>query len=176
MKSLSDIKPGNEFIAVGKIVGVHGLGGNLKVISHSGLTASYDSGRRLLVKAAENSEGEYYRIDWSKSHKKGILLKFNGLNRQKAEELIGCELLIKKDALPELEEDTYFWFDLVGLDVYTLDKSYLGTVQSIIPTGSNDVYVVKDDEKETLIPAIASVIKNIDLDKRLMHVDLPEGL
>ena len=173
---MSDNKPANEFIAIGKIVGVHGLGGNLKVISHSGLTASYDSGQRLFVKAAEKTEGEYYIVDWSKSHKKGILLKFKNLDRNIAEKLIGCELFVGRNDLPELDEDTYFWFDLIGLSVFTIDETYLGTIQSIIPTGSNDVYIVKNDDRETLIPAIHSVIKHIDLETGKMYVDLPEGL
>ena len=68
----------------------------------------------------------------------------------------------------------------MGLSVYSLAEDYLGELSSIVQTGSNDVYVVKrmdgTTEIEVLVPALASVVKAIDLDKRVMRVDLPEGL
>ena len=77
-------------------------------------------------------------------------------------------------------DDDQRWVDLMGLSVYSLEEDYLGELRSIVQTGSNDVYVVKrvdgTTEIEVLVPALASVVKEIDLDKRLMRVDLPEGL
>ena len=61
-------------------------------------------------------------------------------------------------------------------DVFTIGEKYIGRLESIIPTGSNDVYVVKDDATEILIPALASVVLDIDLDRKRMLVQLPEGL
>jgi len=82
--------------------------------------------------------------------------------------------------LPELEEDTHYWFDIIGLSVFLKDNTFIGNVTSVIPTGSNDVYVVKDPDKnktqEILIPAIESVVLEIDLKNGRMSVDLPEGL
>jgi len=78
--------------------------------------------------------------------------------------------------LPELGEDTHLWFDLIGMAVYTTEDKYLGRIESIIETGSNDVYVVQDHEKEVLIPALESVVVDIDLEHKRMRVDLPEGL
>ena len=78
--------------------------------------------------------------------------------------------------MPDLEEGDYYWFDLIGLDVFGIDQKYLGRLESIIQTGSNDVYVVKKDDTEILIPALESVVQKIDLKNRRMQVDLPEGL
>ena len=98
--------------------------------------------------------------------------------REEAKALIGSELFIKKEKLSELEDGTYYWFDIIGLDVYNIEDKYLGCVEAIIPTGSNDVYVVKDKagNSEILIPALESVVKKIDCNLKIMQVDLPEGL
>jgi len=99
---------------------------------------------------------------------------------EQAELLAGAELLIEKEDLPELEHGTWYWTDIIGLDVFAVDDTYIGRVTSIIQTGSNDVYVVKNpdgnNDKEILIPAIESVVAAIDLAKGRMTVDLPEGL
>jgi len=75
-----------------------------------------------------------------------------------------------------LDEGIYYWFDLIGIKVYTTEEKYLGRIESIVETGSNDVYVVKHGEKEVLIPALESVVLDIDLEHKRMRVDLPEGL
>ena len=77
--------------------------------------------------------------------------------------------------MPPLEDGSYYWCDLIGSAVYD-DEQYIGTLESIIPTGSNDVYVVTDGEKETLVPALASVVREVDVNRKRMRVTLPEGL
>ena len=78
--------------------------------------------------------------------------------------------------LPELASDTYYWADLIGLSVYTTQGDYLGRLTSILPTGSNDVYIVRTEDRETLVPALASVVCSVDLANQTMRVKLPEGL
>lgn len=170
----------NGFISVGKIVGVHGLNGTSKVYSYAESLAVFQPNGSILLRNATGQEKKY-EIKWAKPHTRVILLALKGVtNCSQAEKLIGCELYIDKAKLPELEEGTYYWFDIIGLSVFTVDKNYLGRVESIIPTGSNDVYVVKntdkDEKNEVLIPALESVILEIDLKRQVMRVDLPEGL
>ena len=83
---------------------------------------------------------------------------------------------MEKSRLPALEEGTYYWSDLIGLDVHATDGRFLGKIASIFRTGSNDVYVTRDEDRETLIPALVSVVKSVDLETGRMTVDLPEGL
>lgn len=173
---MSKKKPDEDFVSIGKIKGLHGLEGNVTVFSDSGLTSSYESGSSLIVRHTHEDQGCSYIVQWAKPHKKGILLKFKGMDRQTAEACVGADLLIHKSDLPELEADSYYWFELVGLKVYTAENDYLGVLSSIIPTGSNDVYVVQKDTKEILLPAISSVIQTIDLETARMIVTLPEGL
>ena len=170
----------SHLLSIGKIVGVHGLNGVIKVFSYAESTASYTSGMPLYLKDSHGN-GFALKVDWAKPHSKTILLSLEGIrNRGQAEALIGSELFIEKTALEALEEGTYYWIDLMGLSVYSLTGDYIGEVTSIFRTGSNDVYVAKrmdgTKEIEVLIPALESVIREIDLDQRVMRVDLPEGL
>jgi len=117
------------------------------------------------------------RSTGQKPHKQIILLSLKGITTiSQAEPLIGSELFISKANLPKLEDETYYWFDIRGLSVFTINDEYIGRVESIIPTGSNDVFVVKGGDKEILIPGIESVVLSIDINKKIMTVDLPDGL
>ena len=170
----------SHLLSIGKIIGVHGLNGVLKVFSYAESTARYTSGMPLHLKDSHGN-GFVLKVIWAKPHSKTILLSLEGIrNRDQARELVGSELFMEKASLEVLEEGTYYWTDLMGLSVYSLAGDYLGQVNSIVRTGSNDVYVVKRmdgaTETEVLIPALASVVREIDLDQRIMRVDLPEGL
>ena len=169
-----------EYLPIGKIVGVHGIHGNLKILSYAESLAVFKPESRLVLKTADGRE-KIYTINWVKPHSKTTLLSLSGIkDRSSAEALIGAELLIEKAVLPELEEGTFYWFDLIGLSVFTVEEQYIGQIESVLPTGSNDVYVVKDPKRgpkyEKLIPALESVIRSVDLKKKIMLVDLPEGL
>ncbi len=165
-------------LSMGKIVGVHGIRGNLKVYSYAESISFYDSGNAIFIRTADGNEKTYV-IKHGAPHKKIILLSLEEINDlNSAEDLIGAELFVEKSALPDLTNDEYYWVDIIGCDVFLIDDTYLGQVESIFPTGSNDVYVVKDPAKgkEILIPALKSVIGEIDLENKKMWVDLPEGL
>lgn len=124
-----------------------------------------------------DSREKTYTIDWVQPHSKNALVCFKGITDcNAAEGLVGSQLFIAKAELPELEAGIYYWFDLIGLEVFTTEEKYLGRIESIIETGSNDVYVVKTDGAEILVPALESVVLSIDLKGKRMQVDLPEGL
>ena len=168
------------FLTIAKIISVHGVKGNIRISSYAESLSVFKPGSHLILKTADAREREY-TIRWVKPHSKTTLLSLKEIeNRNSAEALIGAALLIEKATLPELEEGTYYWFDIIGLSVYTVKEEYIGKVDSIMPTGSNDVYVVKDPLKgqkyERLIPALESVVRSIDLKMKTMRVDLPEGL
>ena len=107
-----------------------------------------------------------------------ILIKFEGIeNPEDADLLRGSYLLInRKDAKP-LEEGTYYIVDLLGLEVYTDEGVLLGKVDDIFNTGSNDIYVVKDElGKQVLLPGIDDVIKQVDLENKKIIVHIILGL
>lgn len=170
----------NGFFAVGKIVGVHGIKGTVKVYSYTESFALFKTGALVFVKSSGEPE-KSFEIDWARPHKRVVLLSFKEIgNRNDAESLIGSKLFIKRKKLPELDKGSYYWFDITGLSVYDVDGRFIGIVESIIATGSNDVYVVKDSGRggnnETLIPALESVVLEINLEQKIMRIKLPEGL
>jgi len=168
----------NGFISIGKIAGTHGIKGTVKVYSYAESFSVFKTGITILVKNPNDETVKDYSVKWSAPHSRFVLLLLEGIDsRVLADNLKGSELFIKKADLPQLDDDTYYWIDIIGLSVYASDDKYIGRVESIIQTGANDIYVVKDKEnKEVLIPAIESVVLNIDIVEKKMKVNLPEGL
>jgi 16S rRNA processing protein RimM len=110
-------------------------------------------------------------------HGKKVLLTLKGFDTiNKVTHLVGRELHVRREQLPDLPEGEYYWCDLLGLRVLTDRDEELGILEDIIVTGSNDVYVVTDAGRELLVPAIASVVTAVDLTARRIDVSLPEGL
>lgn len=164
-------------LPVGEIVGVHGVKGNIKIYSYaeSGSTV-FSPGRQVLVRGAGGAERSRV-IESVQPHGRVLLVTFGGIeSREAAEALIGSTVLVDGTQLPDLDEGEYYWFELIGLSVLDGEGTYLGKIESIIPTGSNDVYVIRDGTSEILVPALADVVREIDLTGRTMRVRLPEGL
>ena len=165
-----------DHVLIGEVVGVHGLKGTNKIRSYAETLTLFKPGGSILVRESGGQE-KSREINWVKPHTGTALISFKGITeRCQAQALIGAGLFVPKEELPELEEDAHFWFDLIGMAVYTTEEKYLGRIESIIETGSNDVYVVQDNKKEVLIPALESVVLDIDIKDNRMQVDLPEGL
>lgn len=165
-----------DVVLIGKIVGTHGVKGTSKIQSYAESFDIFEPGAALLVRRPDGSENSY-EIIWVKPHSRGALLNLKDVNsREQAKALVGSELYIERARLPKLEDDAYYWFDLIGLNVYTTDDRYIGRLDSIIETGANDVYVVKKDNQEILIPALKSVVRSIDIGQKIMRVELLEGL
>ena len=164
-----------DLFIIGEIVKTRGLRGCLKVLAQVD-TQSIITGLEFVY--LEDSLGQRKCHGLRNLAVSGRFLFLDledvtDVNSAKA--LIGCKVLIPDDVLEDLPEGEYYWRDIVGLDVYNDDGKHLGRIESVFPTGSNDVYVCKG-EREILLPAIADVIKSIDLKKKIMTVSLPEGL
>ncbi len=163
-------------LRIGEIVGMHGLKGAVKIRSYADSTSFFERGQVLQVQTADG-QAKMHAVAWAKPHGKGMLLCFEGVNdRDAAEALAGAYIAVDKAALPDLEDGTYYWFELIGLAVYDVQDRYLGELSTVLPTGSNDIYVVRNGDEEILVPALASVVQTIDTDQGRMEVILPEGL
>ena len=163
-------------VLIGKIVGVHGLRGTIRIQSYAESPEIFRPGTVLLVIDPEDRKTSC-KITWIKPHSHRVLLTFKEIsNRDQANALIGSELYIESNRFPKLEEGAYYWYELIGLNIYTSDDRYIGYLESIIETGANDVYVVKKGNKEILIPALKSVVRSIEIDRKIMRVELPDGL
>ena len=168
--------PDSRYVLIGRIAGVHGMGGNLKLRSYAESPDIFAPGC-LLVAARGDGTEKVYEVNWVKAQGRTPLLSLKGVSdRRQAEDLVGWDLFIEKALLPEPEPGTYYWDDLIGMDVFGGDGVRLGRLESIFRTGSNDVYVVTDGDRELLVPVIASVVTAVDLTARRIDVNLPEGL
>lgn len=165
-----------SWFTIGRVTGVHGLGGNLKVWSFSESIDTFCPGKTVLLKFEnENAEGAPYTILKVQPHQKGILLALDGINtRELAQDLMGCDIFIDRNQLEEPEEDTWYWQDLYGLDVIDHIKGFIGKVTQIFPTGANDVLVVEDKGEETLVPMHKNFVASVDLENNILKTTLPE--
>jgi len=118
-----------------------------------------------------------YRPIAVRPHKKFVLAQLEGVRtREEAEQLKGKVVLVDAAELPPLDADEYYWHEILGMRVVTENGGDVGKITEIVPTGSNDVYVVREGEKESLIPAIKDVILSIDKKARTIIIRPFEGL
>lgn len=165
-----------EFFEIGQIVNTHGVKGHVKVKPFTDDATQFETlGKILVVKNKDTIEME---IEEVKYHKDMVLLKLKGVDDMTAaEHYKGCYIKIHRSQARELEEGRYFIADIIGSDVYTDDDKYLGKVDDIYNTGSNDIYVVKDElGKQILLPGIKDVVLNIDIENQKVTVHLLKGL
>ncbi len=106
-----------------------------------------------------------------KTHGKGVIAQFDSVaDRDTAAQLVGLEIVIKPEQLPPVKQGEYYWSDLVGLEVVTVDGQELGKVDHLIETGANDVLVVKGD-RERLLPYTDECVVKISLKSGVIRVD-----
>ena len=163
-------------LEVGQIVNTFGIKGFVKVNPFVDDLQRFDKLKKVYIK--KKQELQKFEIEQVKYQKNIVLVKFKGIeNIEEAEKLKNCYIEIdREDAIP-LDEDTYFIADLLGSDVYTDEGKELGKLVDVFNTGSNDIYVVKDElGKSVLLPAIAEVVKDVNVQDKKIVVHLLEGL
>ena len=161
-------------LVVGRVGGVHGIKGWLKINSYTRPSENILTYKPWLL--AKNNIWQEINIEESQVHTQKLLVKILGVdNPEVAAEYVNCEVAIKPEQLPKLNQDQYYWRDLIGLDVFNRENILLGVVSEIIETGANDVFVVTggiDGESRVLIPFIMNLyVNNIDLSNQIIHVD-----
>jgi 16S rRNA processing protein RimM len=165
-----------EPVLLGKILATHGIKGQLRVAVYSGDFTTILSLASLMLKGPDGRM-ETFEVSASIVHGKKLIVSFKEYdNINQVLHLVGRELYTTREQMPELSEGEFYWSDLLGLKVVTDGGKCLGVMVDIIVTGSNDVYVVKDGKREYLIPALADVVLDINLDEGIMTVSPPEGL
>jgi 16S rRNA processing protein RimM len=164
------------FLHIGRIVGVHGIKGYLKLYSFAESAELFSPGSRIRLQR-RCGQPELITIRDFQSHRNSCRIAFDGVDdRESAHSLIDADLFIERSALPEPEEGAWYRRDLIGLDVFGADGAYIGRIENIFATGSNDVFVVENKGAEILVPAVKSIVRDIDLTAKRMTVDLPDGL
>ena len=154
-------------LLIGKIVGLHGVSGWVKLESYTEPRVALFSYKPWLV-----GETEVAKVQ-GREQGKGLIGKLDGIDdRDSAVRLIGAEIKIPRSALPKPKRGEFYWADLEGLEVVTTEGAVLGKVSHLFATGANDVLVVRDGERERLIPYVTKqFVHKIDLDAGRITVD-----
>ncbi len=157
-------------VLLGRIVGLFGVRGWVKVFSYTEPREAVLKYKGLLLgrggswKAAEVAEGQ--------RHGKSVIARFEGIeDRDQAATLIGSDVGIYRSELPDLQDDQFYWSDLIGLSVVHKDGQVLGLISDMLETGAHDVMVVKG-ETERLIPFVkGKIVLDVDLENKKINVD-----
>ncbi len=171
-----DRSPDDSLLPVGKVLRPHGLRGLLRIQVYAESDAIFERAGKVYLRG-EGGEGKEFTFDSSQPVKANFILKLEELaSLNEAEKYRGAEILVRRDALPPREDDEYFWFELLGLDVLLENGESLGSIVDIISTGGHDTYVVKGRKGEILIPGTHETVKEVDLERRKMTISPLEGL
>lgn len=163
-------------VRIAKVVNTHGVRGEVKAVPLSDFPDRYASLKQVFVEGDKrNQVCTVESVRWNKGH---LLMKFEEIdNPEHAGLLKNKYLVIPIDDVIPLPEDSFYLFEIIGLDVYHSDGGKIGTVKDVLQTSANDVYVIQDqNEKEVLIPALKNIVKQVDLENNLMIVQVPPGL
>jgi 16S rRNA processing protein RimM len=165
-----------EYFEIGQIVNTSGLKGEIKIKPFTDDITKFNDFKTIYVSVKK--ELKEFEIEHVRFSKNMVFLKLKGIDTiEEAENYRNLYIKRKRDKDEKLEVDTYYIVDLIGCKVYTDEQKELGEVVDVFSTGSNDVYVVKDElGKQVLLPAIKDVIKNVDIENRTIIVHLLEGL
>ena len=157
-------------VVLGRIVGLFGVRGWVKVHSYTEPRDAVLDYRDWLL--CRDGNWETVELADGRRHGKGVIARLQGVeDRETAAEMLGSEIGVERDALPEPEEGHYYWADLEGLTVVDKDGKGLGKVAYLMATGANDVLVV-DGPAERLIPFVpGAVILDVDLAAGVIRVD-----
>jgi 16S rRNA processing protein RimM len=162
------------YLVVGFLRRAHGVQGEMIMDLHTDFPERFKSGRKLLV----GEDHKMMTVEGVRSHAKGMLIKFKGIETpEETARFRNQWVYIKTTDAPPLPEGQIYQHELFGFQVVDENENLLGELVEIIETGANDVYVVKNESgKEILLPAIPSVILDLDPTRRFMRVHLLEGL
>ena len=159
-------------IYLGKITGVHGIKGWLKIQSYSSPPENILNYPSWII----NNKGEedFYSIEQGRKQNNKIVVKLEKIDdRNTAESLINSKIQILRSDLPKLSNENYYWSDLVGLSVLNSEETVIGKIESLIETGANDVMVIitlKDER--ILIPFVMhEIIKEVNVELNYIKID-----
>ena len=163
-----------EYFEIGLISNTHGLKGEMKVRPYTESAKRYGELKKIWILV--NNVNKEYEIENVRYQKDVVLLKLKGIDDiSDAERLKNHVITIPREAGKSLSENEFYIADLIGCEVYS--NEYLGVVSDVFTAGGSDIYVVKrEKQKDLLLPAIASVVKKIDVEQKRIDVEIPRGL
>ncbi len=160
-----------DWIPVGRVTRTHGLKGELKFFPANQDDVAVQNDQQ--IRLGETT----FKIKSVRGAKSPFIVKFEGVDSiEAAQSLSGQKVLVAREDFESLPDGEYYRFEIEGLKVFDDTGKYYGVVEDVIATGSNDVYVVRGDGKEWLVPMIDSVVQSIDLEQGKLIFHCVEGL
>jgi 16S rRNA processing protein RimM len=163
-------------LRVGYIAGSHGLHGALRVRTDNPDSTTLGALERLFVETATGRR-EFKVLSVSAlggGHQRVVLEGIDDADAAQA--LRGGAVMVTAADLPPLKDGEFYYFQIAGAEVILTDGRRLGTIEDIMPTGGHDVWVVRDGQREVLVPVIADVVKAMDLEARRVTIEAVPGL
>lgn len=164
---------------VGKIVNTHGIRGELKILSQTDFPElRFSKGSKLIFVEPESGRQVNAVVEGAREHKGMFMVRFKEWdNINLVESFKGWLVKVTEEDLAELDEEEYYYHEIIGCAVITTDGEKLGEITEILSPGANHVWVVKRPKgKDLLIPVIDDVVLNVDVEAKLVTVELMEGL
>ncbi|MBC1650792.1 ribosome maturation factor RimM [Listeria booriae] len=168
-----------QMFNVGKIVNTHGLMGEVRVMSQTDFADErFVPGNELFLFAKNSKKPEKLVIKTHRKHKNFDLLTFEGIiGINNVERMKGGMLKVPESQLGDLEENEFYFHEIIGCEVYTEEGELLGTISEILTPGANDVWVVQQKgEKDKLVPYIADVVTSVNIADKKITISVMEGL
>lgn len=166
----------HEMIRIGRIAGAHGLNGALRMRPDNPDSDSFAHAENVTLELGDKRRA-YPLASAARVGAGMIRLIVEGVSDlDQADALKGAIVMIAASELPAAAPGEFYYYQAVGCEVVLTDGRKIGIVQEVLSTGANDVLVVRDGQQETLVPVIADVVKEMDLDARRIVIEPVPGL
>ena len=159
---------------IGQIVNTQGLKGEVKVYSYTDDINRFDELESFYLGKDKENQFDVERVRYKGNM---VIMKIKGIDSvESAEKLRNKFMYVSREESRELEEGEFFIADMIGIEVYTVENEFVGTLAEVLQYSANDVYVIKNEEKEYLIPAMVKFVPTIDMENRKMIIDPIKGM
>jgi len=165
----------NDCFFLGRTVRKHGLKGEVKILLDVDFPSFYNGLESVFIEL--NGELIPYFFEHFQVDRRGyVIAKFEDVDGDRIETLINRELFLPLSALPPLDENQFYYHDIIGWKAIDMEEQTIGVIESVRDVPGQDLFVVRKEDKEILIPVIDPFIHKVYKDKEMIQFDLPEGL
>ena len=174
-KKEKTVTGGEETVLIGRVIRPHGLRGEVRISPETAFPERFEQNDRLMLRLGETVN--WFRVKSLRWQKKTLLICFSGIDtREAAEQIRNAEVEIPRSWCHHLPEGEYYIADLIGLEVRTETGKFIGRIVDVIQQTAQDIYVIRREAEEILVPAVPQFIKTISLEKGEIIIDTIEGL
>jgi 16S rRNA processing protein RimM len=165
-----------DLFPIGRVANPHGVKGKIKVGYFGEDFSQFHFYREVFIEDRMGRLQSYEILEATPQPPRLILQLKDIRTVEEARTLVGKEIYVRKECLPDLPQDEYYWMEMIGMEVETEEGKRIGRIKKIFPTGAHDIYVVQGERGEIFLPAVEEVIQSIDRERKVMKVIWMEGL